>query len=515
MGRLGSDRPERARRTAFATARMASGWPTTRWPRRSSIWTSFWTSPSRRRVTGMPVHLATTSATSSSSTSSFRRRPWPCCSARRAFAASSSCWSWWSVPKRSSAARFRSPRRSASAIAVRAASISLRDLADLPDGVLLDLPARLERRRPLLQVAELPVEALEALPGRLVALLREGDALDLELHDAPLDLVELGRHGVDLDPEPRGGLVDQVDRLVGEEPVGDVAVREDAGRHQRRVLDPDLVVDLVLLLEAAEDRDGVLDGGLLDEDGLEAALERGVLLHVLPVLVERGRADAAELPARQRRLQHVRGVHRALGAAGADQRVELVDEADDLPAGLADLAEHGLQPILELAAVLGPGDEGAKVQRDQALALETLGHVAGHDALRQPLHDGGLADAGLTDQDRVVLGPAREHLHDAADLVVAPDDRIELALPGKLGQVAAVALERLVLGLGVLVRHPLGAAHVDEGPVEPVLRHPRLAEDAPRGALGFLGDRDQEVLGGAVVVLQPLHLVPGRVERRP
>ena len=45
---------------------------------------------------------------------------------------------------------------------------------------------------------------------------------------------------------------------------------------------------------------------------LEAALEGGVLLDVLPVLVEGRRADAAQLAAAQHRLQQVAGVHCAL-----------------------------------------------------------------------------------------------------------------------------------------------------------------------------------------------------------
>ena len=388
----------------------------------------------------------------------------------------------------------------------------LRDLPDPPDGVLLALPARLEGGGPLLQVGELAIQALEALPRRLVGLLGERHALDLELHDAALDLVELGRHRVDLDPEPRGGLVDQIDGLVGQEPVGDVPVGEHPRRHQRRVLDPDLVVDLVLVLEPAEDGDGVLDGGLLDEDGLEPPLEGRVLLDVLPVLVEGGGADAAKLPAREGRLQHVRGVHRALGAAGADQRVELVDEADDLAVRLGDLAEHGLQAVLELAAVLRPGDEGAQVERHEALALQALGDVPRHDALGQPLDDGRLADARLADEDGIVLRPSREHLHDPAHLVVPADHGIELALLRELRQVAAVALERLVLRLRVLVGDALGAPDVDERPVERVLRDARLPEDAARGAVAVLGDPDQEMLGRAIVVLEPLHLLPGRVE---
>ena len=73
------------------------------------------------------------------------------------------------------------------------------------------------------------------------------------------------------------------------------------------------------------------------------------------------------------------------------------------------------------------------------LSFRPFGHVAADDALRQALDDGGLADAGLADEHRVVLGAARQHLDDAADLLVAADHRIELVLARQLGQVAAVA----------------------------------------------------------------------------
>ena len=51
-----------------------------------------------------------------------------------------------------------------------------------------------------------------------------------------------------------------------------------------------------------------------NHDGLEAARQGGVLLDE-PVLARRGRADAAEVAARQLRLQQVRGVHRTWDAA--------------------------------------------------------------------------------------------------------------------------------------------------------------------------------------------------------
>ena len=98
------------------------------------------------------------------------------------------------------------------------------------------------------------------------------------------------------------------------------------------------------------------------------------------------------------------------------------------------------------------------------LFFRPFGHVLPDDALRQPFDDGGLADAGLADQHRIVLGAARQHLDHAADLVVAADHRIELALARELGQVAAVALERLVRGLGILVGDALRAAHRASAP---------------------------------------------------
>ena len=118
----------------------------------------------------------------------------------------------------------------------------------------------------------------------------------------------------------------EVDRLVGQEAVADVAVRQRRRRDDRVVGDAHAVVRLVALLEAAQDRDGVLDARLADVHRLEAALERRVLLDVLAIFVERGRADDAQLAAREHRLEHVAGVHRAFGLARADERVHLVDE---------------------------------------------------------------------------------------------------------------------------------------------------------------------------------------------
>ena len=126
------------------------------------------------------------------------------------------------------------------------------------------------------------------------------------------------------------------------------------------------MVDLVALLETAQDGDGVLGGRLTDEDLLEAPLEGGVGLDVLAELVEGGGADHAQLAAGEQRLDHVAGVHGPLGGTGPDDGVQLVDEGDDLAVGVGDLREHGLEAVLELAAVLGAGDHAGQVEADEA-----------------------------------------------------------------------------------------------------------------------------------------------------
>ena len=287
---------------------------------------------------------------------------------------------------------------------------------------------------------------------------------------------------------------------------------DELGRgHQGRVLDLDLVVDLVPLLQAAEDGDRVLDRRLADEDRLEPPLERGVLLDVLAELVEGRGADAAQLAAGQGRLEQVGGVHRPLGLARADDQVQLVDEQDDPALGLGDLLQDRLEPLLELAAELGPGDQRAHVERDQLAVLQALGHVARDDPLGQALDDRRLAHARLADQDRVVLGPPAEDLDDAADLRIAADDRVHLPLAGQLDQVAAVALQRLVLVLGVLVGHPLAAADLLQRLEDLLLGDPQGVEQVLGLALD-LHQGQQQVLDRDVLVLHPLGLGRGRVE---
>ena len=97
----------------------------------------------------------------------------------------------------------------------------------------------------------------------------------------------------------------------------------------RGIGDAHAVVCFVFVLQAAQDRNRILDARLVDVDRLETPCKRSVLLDVLLVFVERGGADAMQFTARQRRLEQIGRVHRAFGLAGTDQRMHLVDKQDN------------------------------------------------------------------------------------------------------------------------------------------------------------------------------------------
>ncbi len=174
-----------------------------------------------------------------------------------------------------------------------------------------------------------------------------------------------------------------------------------------------------------------------------------------------------------------------------------------------EIVQDRLQALLELAAELGAGDQRAHVERQHALAAYAFGHLVVDDALRQAFDDRSLADAGLTDQHRVVLGAPLQHLDGAADFLVATDHRVDLAVLGALGQVDGVLLQRLALFLGIGVLHLVATAHAGD----------RLLDARLVGAGGFerLADlalvverRDDEELAGDELVAALLRQLVGQ-----
>ena len=397
---------------------------------------------------------------------------------------------------------------------------------DVGDLLLADLrPLAGLARAPLLLELALLVGELALLVAQVRGLL-ELLRLDRRLLVAPrgldllLEVAVDGRRGHRLDPRARGGLVDQVDRLVGQEAVGDVAVGELGGGLERLVGDADAVVLLVAVAQALEDLHRLLGRGLVDADLLEAPLERRVALQVLAVLVERGGADRLQLAAGEGRLEDRCGVDRALGGAGADEVVELVDEQDDV-AALGDLLHHLLEALLELAAVLRARHQRGQVERVDLLVLEQLRHLAARDALGEALDHGGLAHARLADQHRVVLLAAERICMIRSISVSRPTTGSSLPSAASLVRLRpnwSSSLEDFLPSpwLAALGRAALAAAgageHADDLVADLLGVGVEVEQDAGGDALVLAHEAEQDVLGADVVVAERERLAQRQLE---
>ncbi len=300
---------------------------------------------------------------------------------------------------------------------------------------------------------------------------------DLQLLDASLDSVQLLGHRINLNPKLRCRLINEIDCFVRQEPIGNVTVAELGRSDNCSVGYPNTVMDLVTLLEAAQNRDGVFNTRLIHQDRLEASFQRWILFDMLAVLVDGCRTDGAQITARQRRLEHVRSINCTLSGSGPNESVQLVDEENDLPIGFCHFLENRLEPFFKLTAEARPGNQGAHIESNDPFRFQVFGHVSLDDTVSDAFSDGGLAHARITNEHRIVLCPAREHLQHTANLILTADDGIQLPSARKLIEIPAEPLKCLILIFRVLIRHPLRSAYLFEGFVEPVLRYALVVKE--------------------------------------
>ena len=379
----------------------------------------------------------------------------------------------------------------------------LLDVPCLLQRIALVLPLRRHRRRLLLQARQLFLQPLQPVLAGGIILFLQSLRLDLQLQDLPVQSVQLLGLRIHLHPQTTGGLVHQVNRLVRQKPVGDIAMAQCRRRHQSRVRNPHPVVKLIFLLDPAQDADRIFNCRLRDHHRLKPPRQSRVLLHILAVFIQRSGPHAVQIPARQSRLDQVGGIHSTIGFAGTHQRVHLVDEQDDLAIRIGHLVQDGFQAFLKLAAIFGACNQGTHVQRHQLFIAQALGHVAIDDAQGQPFGNRGFADARLADQHRIVLGPTRQYLHRPANFIIAPDDRVDLAVRRSLGQIPRVFLQRVIafLSRGCIGSSPL--ANIIDRRVQLLRRHSARIQSL-LGLGGHQTHRHQNPLNGHKAVARLL-----------
>ncbi len=99
----------------------------------------------------------------------------------------------------------------------------------------------------------------------------------------------------------------------------------------------------------------------------------------------------------------------------------------------------------------GAGDQRAHVERVHGAVGQHLGHFVLDDHARQAFGDRGLADAGFTDVQRIVLATTAQDLDGALDLGLATDQRIDAPFHRLLVQIGRELLQRgAAIGLATL-----------------------------------------------------------------
>jgi len=287
----------------------------------------------------------------------------------------------------------------------------------------------------------------------------EGLAFNFQLHNLPVYLIKRLRFRVYLGAQVRRGFVNQVNRFVWQLSIRDVAVGKRGGSDDGWVRDANTVVNFVTRLESAQDADCIFHGRFQHHHRLETALQCGIFFDVFAVFAGSCRANQVQFTAGKHGFENVSSVHRAFRGARANDGMQLINEEDDIAFSIGHLFQGSFQTLLKFAAVFRAGNQRRHVQLHDSFLFQTLRHITLDNALGQAFHNGGLAHAGVSDEGGVVFGSAGKNFHRAPDFLIAPDDRVEFALAGKRGQVAAVLFQSLKGGFRVLAGNGLAAAH--------------------------------------------------------
>ena len=210
------------------------------------------------------------------------------------------------------------------------------------------------------------------------------------------------------------------------------------------------MVRFVLLAHTFENFDRVGKGRLFNLDRLETTLKSRIFLDVLAVLVKSCCADGLKFAASQHRLQDRCSIDCTLSCSSTDERVNFVDEQDDVTTGV-DLFEHLLETLLEVTAIAGTCDKRTEVEGVELLVSKRVWNIVVNDALCKAFNDCGLTNTWLTDEHRVVLRAARKNLHHSFELGCSADHRVERVFTSHLSEIASELIEDLTV-LVVTVR---------------------------------------------------------------
>ena len=126
--------------------------------------------------------------------------------------------------------------------------------------------------------------------------------------------------------------------------------------------------------------------------------------------------------------------------------MDFVDEQDGVFV-LLDFLHHLLQALFEIAAIARAGEQRAHVEREDGRIGQDLRHIRIDDLARKALGDRRFPDARVTNQERIVLLPAAQHLNGALHFGLAANERIDAPLSRLPIEVDAISFQGAFLFL--------------------------------------------------------------------
>ena len=211
------------------------------------------------------------------------------------------------------------------------------------------------------------------------------------------------QHACPVDPQPGRRLIQQVQRLIRQKACREIPHRKPDRRLQCILGNDHPVVLFIARAQPPQDRHCLFLGRLLHQNTLEPPGQRAVLFDGLAVLRYGGGTNNLQFPAGKFRLHDISRIYRAFRRANAHNGMNLINKKNHIPSRRHFL-HNGPDPLLKVTAILSTGHHCWQVQSNDPLIRQSQRHPALRNALRQPLHHGGLAHSRLTDQTGIIFG---------------------------------------------------------------------------------------------------------------
>ncbi len=160
---------------------------------------------------------------------------------------------------------------------------------------------------------------------------------------------------------------------------------------------------------------------------MESPFERGIFFDMAFVFGESGRADETDVASGECGLQDIGGIQSAGSIAGTDERMNFIDEEDDIRRVLY-FADELFQARFEFSAETGSGDDEREVERENPFFREEIAGRSFSDFFRERGHERGFSDTRIAEEEGIVFLFPTEYVNEPFDLMRSPDEGLRLGI---------------------------------------------------------------------------------------